>query len=72
MIANALLQSNLQLLSAIAARFGLARLKSEWEFLRAGTEANNFPKEMSRLRRVIPTVERCISHMEEDLRFPSR
>jgi len=64
MIAHALLRPDFHLLLAIAARFGLDRLKAEWERVRTGIEAANLPEELTQLERVTPTVERCIGHME--------
>ena len=64
MIAHALLRPDFHLLLAIAARFGLARLKSEWERVKRGIVAAGFPEELMQLERATPTVERCIHHME--------
>jgi hypothetical protein len=64
MIANALLSPDFHLLLDIAVRFGLARLKSDWENLKKAIEGINYPEEVKRLRRAEPIVERSIYHME--------
>jgi hypothetical protein len=65
MIYNAMLkQPSFHLLLDIACRFGLARLKSEWNLLQTSIRANGFPEEIEMLSRVTPIVSRCISHME--------
>ena len=68
MIANALLSPDFHLLLDIAVRFGLARLKAEWEHLKTCIEKNNYPEEMTRLRQAAPIVERSLFHMEEATR----
>jgi len=64
MIMHALLKPNFHLLLAIAARFGLRRLKTEWEELKSDTETLALPEEIRALEYAKPTVERCLKHME--------
>jgi len=68
MIANALLRPGFRLLLDIAARFGLRRLTSRWEILKKEMSESIQPEEHDQLRRVTPTVERGLAHMEEAVR----
>lgn len=68
MIANALLRPGFHLLLDIAVRFGLERLISEWDTLRDGILASEYPEELHRLHRAEPTVLRCLACFEEAAR----
>lgn len=65
MIQNALLKPSFHGLLEIAAHFGLPRLKKEWDVLRDNPDP--YPEEVINLRRVEPTVTRCLAHMTEAL-----
>lgn len=65
MIQNALLKPSFDLLLNIAAHFGLQKLKEEWEILKNNPDP--YPEESENLRRIEPTVTRCLTHMTEAL-----
>lgn len=65
MIQNALLKPSFHSLLEIAAHFGLERLKNEWEILK--NNPNPYPEEAVTLRRIEPTVTRCLTHMTEGI-----
>lgn len=67
MIAKALLAPSFHRLLAIAAHFGLDRLKVEWEQLRLDLSRSPWPENQHVLQRAEPTVARCIRHMEKAL-----
>jgi hypothetical protein len=65
LIAAALLkQPNFHLLLDIAARFGLERLKSQWDEVKRNIEDSPFPEGSENLGRAKPIVERCLASME--------
>jgi len=68
MIANALLKPSFHLLLNIADRFGVNRLKNEWEALQAGMLAMGYAEEAKRLESAKPIVTRCLNHFEEALK----
>jgi hypothetical protein len=66
MIQNALLKPSFYMLLEIAAHFGLERLKTEWKVLK--DNPSPWPEEVENIKRVEPTVTRCLRHMDEAIR----